>query len=263
MIDHPDLSEFKEAVQRIRMKTGWKTLSGGHQLPPAMQLHLDSKAQTLAPPKNVLKRRAKPSSIQKLKRSKPSVSLVPEVSPPEVEFFGCSNTHQGFRTVSWGNPSTFSANVTRVMCTPLAERRFSYRATFSITHGLNGKPMDRPVLVSTPTLRTSRDKLDVMELIRVSLMNLSFGMYVRIMSRMRKTMFMSEAPVDDELNFDPRYMVIDPRIPEKVSETFFPLEKNVDGVVRQLCRANNVEYIDPTLFRRKIEDESTSSSCDE
>ena len=117
--------------------------------------------------------------------------------------------------------------------------------------------MKTPIIVTSPTLRTSRDKLDVMDLIKFSLMNMTFSLYVRVVARIRKLMFLPSVAVDDELEFDPGYIVVDPKLPEKVSETFFPLGKNVDDIVKQLCRANNIEYIDPNLFRN----ESTSSSC--
>ena len=74
-------------------------------------------------------------------------------------------------------------------------------------------------------------------------------------------MFLPGVGVDDELAFDPGYVVLNPKLPEKVSETFFPLERNVDEIVKQLCVANRIEYIDPNLFRN--ESTSSSSSSDE
>jgi hypothetical protein len=268
MIDHPDLDRLKRDVHALRVRTAWGALSGNNALPPGMQMHLDIQAQTLAPPKNVVKRRVKPSitkhsggsKISKIsgkKRAHKPPTLVPNLTPQEVDFFGCKNTVDGFKTTSFGNPLSFATGTTRVMCSPLADRRFSYKATFSFTHGLNGKLMKNPITVSSPTLRTSRDKLDVMELVKFSLLNMTFSLYVRIVSRMRKLMFLPNVAVDDELAFDPGYVVVDPKLPEKVSETFFPLEKNVDDIVKQLCRANNIEYIDPNLFPN----DSTSSSC--
>jgi hypothetical protein len=258
MIDHQDLDRLKKEVHALRVKTAWGTLSGNNALPPGMQMHLDIQAQTLAPPKNVAKkRRVKPSFSKDSRKKSKKAMLTPNLTPQEVEFFGCKNTVDGFKTISFGNPLSFSTGTTRIMCSPLADRRFSYRATFSITHGLNGKLMKTPIIVTSPTLRTSRDKLDVMDLIKFSLMNMTFSLYVRVVARIRKLMFLPSVAVDDELEFDPGYIVVDPKLPEKVSETFFPLGKNVDDIVKQLCRANNIEYIDPNLFRN----ESTSSSC--
>jgi hypothetical protein len=254
MIDHPDLDQLKKDVHALRVKTAWGTLSGNNSLPPGMQMHLDTQAQTLAPPKNV-KRRVKPSFSKKRYNKLPK--LVPNPTPQEAEFFGCKNTVDGFRTTSFGTPLSFSAGPPRIMCSPLTDRRFSYKATFNITHGLNGRVMKNPITVTSPTLRTSRDKLDVMELVKFSLLNMTFSLYVRVISRMRKLMFLPRVAVDDELEFDPGYVISDPKLPEKVAETFFPVERNVDDIVKQLCRENKIEYIDPKLFRG----ESTSSSC--
>ena len=259
MIDHPDLDRLKRDVHALRVNNAWGALSGNNALPPGMQMRLDNLAQTLAPPKNVAKRRVKPSLSKRRYNKQPR--LIPNLTPQEVEFFGCKNTVDGFRTVSFGNPLSFLAGTPRIMCSPLADRRFSYKATFAITHGLNGKLMKTPISVSSPTLRTSRDKLDVMELVKFSLLNMTFSLYVRVISRMRKLMFLPGVGVDDELAFDPGYVVLNPKLPEKVSETFFPLERNVDEIVKQLCVANRIEYIDPNLFRN--ESTSSSSSSDE
>jgi hypothetical protein len=219
-------------------------------------MYLDAQAQLRAPPKNVAKRRVKPTVTKKAPRKRKQTKLVPNLTPQEETFFGCKNTLQGFRTTSFGNHNAFATGPIRIMCSPLADRRFSYKASIEITHGLSGKPIKTHIPLPTPTLRTSRDKLDVAELLGVTLMKMAFSVYVRVMARMRKNLFLPEAAVDSELAFDPGYAVIDAQLPERVSETFFPLERNVSDTVKSVCRANRIDYVDPAFFGG----ESTSSS---
>jgi hypothetical protein len=131
---------------------------------------------------------------------------------------------------------------------PLSDQRFVYKATFEITHGLDGRQMRAPVKVTCPSLRTARDKRDVGDGARNSLAIIAFNMYVRVVSRMRQNMLMDEMEIDADLKKDAGHPIVDPQLPEKVVEAFFPMETVVCGVVRQLCSLNSIHYVDPDIL---------------
>ena len=241
-------------MQALRVKTAWKAFAG-NELTPQMCEYLNShpgpKRRVCSPRKKPSTKRARCGSVQE---------LVPLVLPHEVVSWGCTNTVDGFRTTCFDNPMAFmTRGCVKVSVSALSDRRFSYRGTFEITHGLNGRPMRSSVKVVGPTLRTGRDKLDVGEVARDSVLVMSFNLYVRIMSRLRQNMLMDDLEIDTNLRFNPGHAIADPHIPHGVVEAFFPMERSVCEVVQQLCDLNSIHYVDPSI----LFNDSCSSDSDE
>lgn len=260
MASHPDLPALQEQVHALRVKSAWRSFAG-NDLPRVMQCYLD----THAIGKRSVSPRRKPSSKKKQKLTHES-DILPVVLPHELQSWGCNTSADGFRTTSFNTPLSFcTKGGVKVSVYPLVDRRFAYKASFEITHDVNGRPT-RPVKVLCPSLRTARDKFDVGDAVRNSMRIIAFNMYVRVMSRMRRNMLMDEMlDIDTELRFNPGCPIADAHIPTGVVQAYFPVEKTVCTVVQELCALNGIHYLDPDILFNEgsnSSDSSTDSSTD-
>jgi hypothetical protein len=255
MASHPDLPALQEQVHALRVRSAWKSFAG-NDLPPAMQSYLNAHAISK---RCVSPRRKQPTS--KKPRLKHESDVLPVVLPRELESWGCNSTADGFRTTSFPSPLSFctKGGSVKVSVCPLVDHRFAYKASFEITHDLKGRPT-RAVKVVCPSLRTARNKLDVGDKARNSMSIIAFNMYVRIISRMRRNLFMDELDIDTELQFNPGCCIADAHIPDGVVQAYFPMEKNVCAVVQELCALNGIYYVNPDILFNEGSESSDSSS---
>jgi hypothetical protein len=249
---HPDLHRMQMDTHTLRVRVAWAAV--GPELPPAVQMRLEREAAEFMATRCAPSPRVRPPKTKRARTGR----VQPVVRDDRL---GCTRYPNGFRTHSFASPHAIRTGCTKIVCSPLAGNRVSFRGSMSITHGIHGKPI-APIRVIAPVLRTAESKHAVMPSATSYLNNLLFEVYVRVVSHARRISLLAEpypgVDIDRILTQQQSADVLDYVLPDGLHQTHFNWDAYVREITEAVCVASSVEYFDVQL----LVSGDSRSSCD-
>ena len=214
---HPDLVQLQNETHTVRVHTAWSSL--GEPVPPAVEIRLEQEALEFLNT-SLVKPRSRPPKRRRVKN-------VPRIEPNET--LGCTPYPNGFQTHSFVSPNALKTSSVKITCSTLTGGRISFRASTNITHDVHGHEIE-PIRVTAPVLRTSKSKEESFEDASDYLNGFLFEVYVRVVSHMRRIMFLPGdypgSEVDTTLSTNTCATIADYKLPDGVHTTPYSWELN-------------------------------------
>ena len=249
---HPDLHRLQMDTHTLRVRVAWSV--HGSELPTAMQMRLEREAAEFMAARPVPSPRVRPRKTKRARTTRVQPVL-------RDERLGCTRYTSGFRTHSFPSPNAIKTACTKIVCSPLAGNRVSFRGSVSITHNIHGKPIE-PIRIIAPVLRTSESKQAMIKPATSYLNDLLFEVYVRVVSYARRVSLLVEpypgVEIDRVLTAQPSADVLDYVLPDGLHQTHFNWDAYVREITETVCNLSSVQYFNVDL----LVSGDSRSSCD-